>query len=125
MVGVCLNRTTIIPSAISSLNFEITLSMTEIRGNPKNFKLGRLIPNASIYIAAGSDLNAAYLSNCALALSANKSISGLKHKCSYARFKNFDWSIHSVSTGFGGDFLSVTVFSCSRMRAAGRGFFFA
>ena len=52
--------------------------------------------NTSIYIDPGSGLNDAYLPNGVLISVENRSISGLKHKCSNARF--FDCSIHSVST---------------------------
>ena len=57
--------------------------------------------NASIYIDPGSGLNDAYLPNGVLISVENRSISGLKHKCSNARF--FDCSIHSVSTWFDQD----------------------
>ena len=68
--------------------------MTEIGGNVQTVQSDQSILNASIYIAPRSDLNAAFFPNCVLILVANRSISGLKHKCSNSRFKNFDWSIH-------------------------------
>ena len=73
-------------------------------------------------IAPRSGLNAAYLPNCVLIFVAKRSVSGLKHKCSNARFKNFDWSTHSVSTWLDRDSLSATVFSFPGMWAAERWF---
>ena len=90
--------TTIIPSALSYFSLKRTLGTTEIEGNAENFKSDQSIQNVSIYIAPESGLNAAYLPNCVLILVAKRSISGLKHKCFNARFKTFDWSIHSGST---------------------------
>ena len=73
-------------------------------------------------IAPGSCLNATYFPNCVLILVASWSIPGLKHKCSNARSKNFDWSIHSISTWFDQDYLSANVFSLPGMWAARRFF---
>ena len=46
---------------------------------------------------------------------ASRSISGLKHKCSNARFKTIDWSIHSVPTWFDRDSLLANDFRASKI----------
>ena len=114
--------TTMIPSALSCFTFARTPGMTKIGGNAENFNSDQSILNASMYIVPGSSLNAACLPNCVLILVAKRSISGLTHKCSNARFKKFDRSIHSVSTWFYLDSLSATVFSFPGIWAAERWF---
>ena len=53
--------------------------------------------------------------NSVLILVVNRSIYGLRHKCSNPRFKKINWSIHSVSARFDRDSLSATVFSFAGM----------
>ena len=110
-IQVSQNGTNIMPSLRSCLTFERILTMTKIGQNAKKFKWDQSILNTSIYVAPGSSLNAPKFSNSALILVVNKSISGLRHKCSNVRFKKINWIIHSVSTWFDRDSLSATVFS--------------
>ena len=81
-IQVSQNGTNIMPSLLSCLTFERILTMTKIGENAKKFKWDQSILNTSIYVAPGSSLNAPKLSNSALILVVNKSISGLRHKCS-------------------------------------------
>ena len=114
--------TTRIPSSLSCFTFENTFGMDEIGENAWNLKSDQSIVNASIYIAPGSRLIAAYFPDCVLILVANRSTFGLKHKYFNSRFKSFNLSIYSVSTWFDWDSLSATVFSFPEMWANERQF---